>query len=203
MRPKQHAFDKTPHKRGRGVFHYAGDNSASFPSEKRGTEPHRAGKIGSMNPYSESSISSGIAWISYRKSLGSISLLKLPDCFGSNLFPNSFLSLFKMTSTNTCNNNTTSSSVGWAHHRWQLCTLAVKTPIFEANANKAYHDSPSPVKTEGNVHGMPWIFVLMLRKYIQIPGEFSGIRVPSHFPYYGNLSFHFHLLLRYYFPSCM
>lgn len=137
MRPKQHAFNKTPYKHGMGCFSLPGDNSAFFPSEWRDTEPHWADKIGSMNPYSENSISSRIAQVSCRKNLGSILLLKLSDCFGSNLFPNSFLSLLKITTTNKWNNNTTSSSVGWApHHQRQLRKLAVKTPIFSLTEAK-------------------------------------------------------------------
>lgn len=143
VRPKQHAFNKTPHKCRRSMFHYPGDNSVFFFSPEKGNiEPHWADKIGWKNSYSESSISSGIAKISYHKSLGSISLLKLPDCLGFNLSPTSFLSLFEITTTNKWNNNTTSSSVGWApYYQRQLHKVAVKTPIFEANTNKTCHDS--------------------------------------------------------------
>lgn len=108
----QHAFNKTLHKRGRGVFHYPGDNSACFPSEKKGSEPRWADKIGSMNPYSESNISSGIAQISYRQSLGSISLLKLSDCFGSNLPPNPFVLYLK--SLQQTHETITQQVVAWA-----------------------------------------------------------------------------------------
>lgn len=50
---------------------------------------------------------------------------------------------------------------------------------------------------------MPQIFVLMLAKCIQNPGEVSGIRVPRHSVYDGNLLFCFHLLPSYHFPSCL
>lgn len=80
--------------------------------------------------------------------------------------------------------------------------LQSKHLFFEANANKACHTSPSPVKTKDNVHYMSQIFVLMLAKCIQNP-EVSGIRVPRHSAYDGNLLFCFHLLPSYHFPRCL